>query len=211
MCEIGERRSFSFSSLHLGKSVIKLIRTKVQEQNIVCKKKMLLLNQDGDIIIMVSYEILISFITCEKVISKPPKRSPKDENKYWRSDMELTTTDGEEHFFVFIRKSQELPDNFSIGLQWHCRENGKRITLFRCNGPHGGNRKFTWHYKPHTHLLSEEYYNAEMLDHPTDVNTDVCYSTFDEAIAFFCGYCGIQNADKYFPQILNISLFPDEH
>ncbi len=159
---------------------------------------------------MTSFEDITNFITCEKVISKPPKRTPKDENRCWRNDMELTTLDGNEHFSVFMRQSQILPDNFSIGLQWHCQETGKKITLIRCNGPHGGNKSISWHFTPHVHLLSEENYNAEMLNHPTKVDTNVYYKTYDEAIAYFCCYCGIRNAEKYFPQVVNISLFPNE-
>ena len=167
--------------------------------------------QDGDIIIMTSFEDIKSFITCKKVISRPPKRIPKDENRCWRNDMELTTSDGSEHFSVFMRQSQILPDNFSIGLRWHCQETGKWITLIRCNGPHGGNKSIAYHNAPHMHLLAEKDYNSDSTNYPTRVNTDVNYKTYDEAIAYFCVYCGIQDADKYFPQILSISLFPDEN
>ena len=60
------------------------------------------------------------------------------------------------------------------------------------------------------HLLGEKDYNSDNTNYPINVNTDVNYKTYDEAIAYFCVYCGIQDADKYFPQILSISLFPDE-
>lgn len=165
--------------------------------------------KDGDIIVMESYADVFQFITCKKVISRQPRRQPKEENGNWRNDMELTTVDGTQHFSVFMRQNQMLPDHYSIGLRWHCQELGKWITLFRCNGSHGANQKCQWHNKPHTHTLPEENFNTARYAQQSLINANPSYLTYNEAIVHFCVYCGIQDAEKYFPQILSISLFPE--
>lgn len=155
-------------------------------------------------------EEIDNIITCQKIITKPPKRQMQESGYNLRNDFELTSADNKHHFNVFIRQNTELPDNFSIGLIWKNTDIGKNIIMFRCNGPHGGNLKISEHFKPHTHTITTHDILNEIYK-PTANGTKETneYHTFDEALAHFCLYCGIQNAQTFFPSIISQSLFSD--
>lgn len=149
-------------------------------------------------------------ITCNKTITKPPKRQMQESGCNLRNDFELASADNKQHFNVFMRQNTVLPDHFSIGLMWKNTELGKNIIMFRCNGPHGGNEKIPEHFKPHTHTITTDDISNEIYK-PTMSGTKETneYHTFDEALAYFCLYCGIQNAQIFFPSIISQSLFSD--
>lgn len=155
-------------------------------------------------------EEIDNIITCQKIIAKPPKRQMQESGYNLRNDFELTSADNKYHFNVFMRQNTELPDNFSIGLIWKNTDIGKNIIMFRCNGPHGGNEKIPEHFKHHTHTITTDDISNEIYK-PTMSGTKETneYHTFDEALAYFYLYCGIQNAQIFFPSIISQSLFSD--
>ena len=51
--------------------------------------------------------------------------------------MRLKSADGELEFRAFMRRSEDLPENFSIGLVFLPQDGTGEVTLLRCNGPHG--------------------------------------------------------------------------
>jgi hypothetical protein len=55
-------------------------------------------------------------IACPKVVSEAPKRDMKLDRGHFRNDMRLKSTDDNLEFRVFMRRSEDLPENFSIGL-----------------------------------------------------------------------------------------------
>jgi hypothetical protein len=58
-------------------------------------------------------------IACPKTVSDPPKKEMRLFGADWRNDMTLTATNGTEgEFSVFMRKSEDFPENFSIGLKY---------------------------------------------------------------------------------------------
>lgn len=61
-------------------------------------------------------EEIDSLIACTKVVSEPPKREMKLDRGHFRNDMRLKSTDGNLEFRVFMRRNEDLPENFSIGL-----------------------------------------------------------------------------------------------
>ena len=132
------------------------------------------------------------------------------ENANYRNDMGLVAEDGTK-FAVFFRRSDDFPENFSIGLV-HEDASGSKLILFRCNGPHGGyNHTFDPdhpHWKPHIHWASEE---AIREGHRPEKNAQLteAYATYEEAVPYFLGVIGVEEAERtrYFPQAGQQSLF----
>ncbi len=86
---------------------------------------------------------LQALLVVPKLISEPPRREMKLDRGHWRNDMRLRSVEGDRDFRVFMRKSEEFPENFSIGLTYRPNDGGEEIPLLRCNGPHGEfNRTF---------------------------------------------------------------------
>lgn len=77
-------------------------------------------------------------IACPKVVSEAPKRDMKLDRGHFRNDMRLKSTDDKLEFRVFVRRSEDLPENFSIGLAFLAKDGSGEVVLLRCNGPHGG-------------------------------------------------------------------------
>jgi len=75
-------------------------------------------------------------IGCPKRISDPPKREMRQSGAFLRNDMKLVASDDTEgQFSVFMRKSGDFPENFSIGLIYHPADSRGEITLVRCRRP----------------------------------------------------------------------------
>jgi hypothetical protein len=72
------------------------------------------------------------------VVSEAPKRDLKLDRGHFRSDLRVKSTDAKLEFRVFMRRSEDLPENFSIGLVFLAKDGSGELVLLRCNGPHGG-------------------------------------------------------------------------
>jgi hypothetical protein len=83
---------------------------------------------------------------------------------HFRNDVGLKSTDDKLEFRVFLRRSEDLPENFSIGLAFLAKDGSGEVVLLRRNGPHGGyNDSFDpehphWDY--HVHRASAEMIEA---------------------------------------------------
>ena len=77
-------------------------------------------------------------IDCPNVVSEAPKREMKLDRGHFRNDMRLKSTDDKLEFRVFMRRNEDLPENFSIGLAFLAKDGSGEVVLLRCNGPHGG-------------------------------------------------------------------------
>ncbi len=117
-------------------------------------------------------EEIDNLIGCAKVVSEPPKRDLKPDRGHFRNDMRLKSADGGREFRAFIRRSEDLPENFSIGMAFLPRDGTGEIVLLRCNGPHGG-------------------YNA--------VNRD--FASYEEALQYFLRTANVTDARTYFADI----------
>ncbi|HIU64451.1 MAG TPA: hypothetical protein IAB06_05410 [Candidatus Avacidaminococcus intestinavium] len=138
---------------------------------------------------------LFDLINCPKIVIKPPQKEFKAVSGSLRKDLQLLSTDGTKRFSMFIRQNKEFPDNFSVGLLVEDEE-GKKVILFRCNGPHGGCYNLdNPHFTPHIHYLDEERMSESQIECTQE------YVTMDDAIVYFCRICNIQDAEKYFPFI----------
>ncbi len=79
----------------------------------------------------------INFLVhCPKIIEEAPKKEMRVDRGSRRNDLRLRTKDGQAAFHVFIRQNEKFPENFSIGLDY-LPQDGGRVPLLRCNGPHG--------------------------------------------------------------------------
>lgn len=153
-------------------------------------------------------------IGCPKVVSEPPKRDMKLDRGHLRNDMRLKSADGKLEFRVFMRRSEDLPENFSVGLAFLAKDGSGELVLLRCNGPHGGyNESFDpdhphWDY--HVHRASAEMIDAGLRPERTaTINRD--FASYEEAVQYFLGATNITDARTYFADLAQgILPFPTE-
>ena len=96
-------------------------------------------------------EEIASLVACPKQMVDPPRRDMRIEGKMKRNDMTLKSEDSNHSFRVFLRQSDEFPENFSIGLLYVPGEEPGSFQLIRCNGQHGGERVHPHHAVYHIH------------------------------------------------------------
>jgi hypothetical protein len=126
------------------------------------------------------------------------------ERRSYRNDMVVTSTDGQRRFHVFIRQSEDFPENFSIGLE-HIPEDGSgSIILLRCNGPHAAHISLVdlpaHHYVHHVHTATPEAIEVGFRSE-RDAQITSEYGTFQDALAYFVRRCNISGADSYFKYV----------
>ncbi len=157
-------------------------------------------------------EDLDRLIKCEKIITTPPRKDMLLENGHYRNGMDLQSKDGTYKFSVYMRKNEKFEENFTIGLMYHPQDGTKRITLVRCNGPHGDHvNDFLGgehHNKYHIHLAKDFNIN---VGKKSDIyaKTTNQYINLDEAILFFVKYCNISGSEKYFNTRCQLSLLDE--
>lgn len=72
-------------------------------------------------------------ISCPKEILEAPYRELKLVGADWRNGAKLGALDGTKGaFLVFMRKNDDFPENFSIGLKYNAGDGRGEITLIRC-------------------------------------------------------------------------------
>jgi hypothetical protein len=146
-------------------------------------------------------------ISCSKVFSDPPKKQMRQDGGHLRNDAKLVADNVKGEFLMFMRKNEDFPENFSIGLTYHPADGRGEITLLRCNGKHGEyNENFNLdhpHYDYHIHRATEEAiengrkaekYAAKTLE----------YASFEEAIQYFAKAVNLNITDtnRYLPNTL---------
>jgi hypothetical protein len=149
-------------------------------------------------------------IRCRKQVTDPPRREMRQDGKMRRNDMNLKSADGDDAFRVFMRQSEEFPENFSVGLVYLPGEDPGSFQLLRCNGQHGGERVHTHHAVFHIHRTSAEDINGGILE-PRQIEQAPAYASYREALAHFCRVINLENPDDYFPGISQqILSFPED-
>lgn len=119
-------------------------------------------------------------------------------NADWRNEMRMASAHAEGDFSVFMRRNEDFPENFSIGLRYHPRDERGEIILFRCNGPHGEfNGRFDplhphWEFHVHkaTAAAIDRGFRPERFAEKTDK-----YAAYEEALYFFLSQVGISEND----------------
>jgi hypothetical protein len=150
---------------------------------------------------------LRALISCPKMISETPKREMKLVGADWRKDMKLLSEGVAGQFLVFMRRNDDFPENFSIGLTYQPNDTRGDVTLLRCNGPHGeysgrlDPKHPHWGFYVHeaTAEVMESGFRAEKNAKKTGE-----YASFEEAIQYFLKRVNLRKTDagKHFPDPL---------
>src|SRR3989442_4730423 len=153
-------------------------------------------------------EELESLIRCRKEVVDPPRREMRVDGKMKRNDMTVKSADGAHSFRVFMRQSEELLENFSIGLVYQPGEEPGSFQLIRCNGQHGGERVHPHHAVFHVHRSTADDINAGILE-PRQIEQATSFASFREALVHFCHLIRLERPDDYFPGLNQTRLFPE--
>lgn len=152
---------------------------------------------------------LQQLIACSKQVVEPPRREMRIDGKMKRNDMTLKSVDGKHAFRVFMRQSDEFPENFSVGLIYQPNEEPGSFQLVRCNGQHGGERVHPHHAVFHIHRTKADDINAGNME-PRNIEQTNAYASFREALAHFCRMVQLEKPDDHFPGLSQIRLFPED-
>jgi hypothetical protein len=154
-------------------------------------------------------EELAGLVACSKLVVDPPRREMRVDGKMKRNDMTLKSKDGKHAFRVFMRQSEEFPENFSVGLMYFPGEDPGSFQLVRCNGQHGGEKVHPHHALFHIHRSKADDINAGILE-PRNIEQTNAYASFREALSHFCAIIQLERPDDYFPGLSQARLFPSD-
>jgi len=152
-------------------------------------------------------------IGCAKEISEAPARELKLDGAHWRNDAKLVASDGTKgSFSMFLRKSEDFPENFSIGLSYSPNDGRSSIMLLRCNGKHGPFNNGSdpdhphWHY--HIHRASERAMEAGSAPEKYAEKT-MEFASYEEALQYFLRAVNLnaEDSSKHFPAAIQTKLF----
>lgn len=154
---------------------------------------------------------LEDLIICPKRIIEPPRKEMKLERGSFRNDFGLESISNKTRFSVFMRKNESFPENFSIGLIVHSKDEYRSFFLLRYNGPHGDHVNDLLdphpHFGFHIHEAKaekiEEGFSPQLHAELTE-----SYGSYEEALLHFLKRINIENAEQYFDIKQQLSLFP---
>jgi hypothetical protein len=148
-------------------------------------------------------ESIDELISCLKEVTEGPKRLQLDRGQ-WRADAVLVASnDIKGTFRVFLRKNEDFPENFSVGLNYTAHDERGEITLIRCNGKHGDfNKGFDPdhpHFAFHIHRATEKALNDGFAAERYAEKTDA-FASYEEAVQYFVDAVNLNREDqqKYF-------------
>jgi hypothetical protein len=104
-------------------------------------------------------------------------------------------------FLVFMRRNEDFPENFSIGLIYQPNDGSGEVVLLRYNGPHGSfnggsGRASHPHWDYHVHTASQKALEAgERAEKYADKTT--AYASFEEALPYFAKTVNLNERDAY--------------
>lgn len=153
-------------------------------------------------------------IACAKTVSEPPKRELRLDRGHFRNDMRLKSVDGDLEFRAFMRRNEDFPENFSIGLAFLPKDGTGELMLLRCNGPHGAfNESFDPshpHWDFHVHRASAAMMEAGLRpEKAATVSRD--FASYEEALLYFVRAANIMGAADYFGDAAQAKLpFPEQ-
>jgi len=148
---------------------------------------------------MYTDELIQELIECSKIIVDAPKEVKEGRSGFLKKIFTLKSVSGTYNFSGFINQNSTFAENFSIGLFFNSKEEKVKITLLRCNGPHGMTKELH-HAVCHIHtVIAEDINNGNKAEKNIKQTNE--YSTLEDAIQFFVKYINIVPTDrqKYFP------------
>lgn len=111
-----------------------------------------------------------------------------------------------------MRKNDDFPENFSVGLRYSANDGRPEITLLRCNGKHGvftGAGDSTHpHWDFHIHQASEAAQDAGFTAEKYATSTTE-FASYEQAVQYFIRAVNLnaQDASKFFPNGTQGNLF----
>ena len=147
-------------------------------------------------------------ITCDKEIEKADRKNMIEENRSIRNNVYLYSADKKYAFTMFLRKSTEFEEDFSVGLKWTNVDKyldiHRDIILFRCQGPHDSKKPTGTdiHHSYHVHEITANDIFEYRYTRPAMKETCEEFNSFETALFYFCEKCGIIDLEKY----INIDL-----
>jgi len=87
-----------------------------------------------------------------KIVTNPQARQ-RTEEKYRRTDYEVTAQQGKIKFRIYMRQNVTDPEDFSCGIRW-LMPSGETLTLARYNGSNHAHDEIT--YQCHIHNATEK-------------------------------------------------------
>lgn len=148
---------------------------------------------------MYTDELIRELIECSKVIVDAPKEVKEGRSGFLKKIFTLKSVNGTYNFSGFINQNSTFAENFSIGLIYNSKEEKGKITLLRCNGPHGMTKELH-HAVCHVHtVIADDINNGNKVEKSIKQTNE--YSTLEDAIQFFVRYINIVATDrqKHFP------------
>lgn len=145
-------------------------------------------------------------IRCPKIMVSRPHKEFRYDNRQYRNECKVSSTDGEYKFYVFARYLDKFNEDFSVGLRLETPNIfGKDFILFRCQGPHGAYSNDPLngdtHNDYHTHTITAEDLNNRIFE-PRQKELTKEYSNFAEATYYFIRYCNIQDGELLIPEYI---------
>lgn len=148
---------------------------------------------------MYTDEFIRELIECSKVIVDAPKEVKEGRSGFLKKIFTLKSVDETYNFSGFINQNSTFAENFSIGLIYSSKEEKGKITLLRCNGPHGMTKELH-HAVCHIHtVIADDINNGNKIEKSIRQTNE--YSTLEDAIQYFVRYINIVATDrqKHFP------------
>ena len=152
---------------------------------------------------MLSDDFIQELISCPKKPLNAERKKLLLENRHYKNNIALTSIDGKYQYKMFMRKSDEFIEDFSIGLIWtNANEHiniSKSIILLRCQGPHDGKQPLDsdTHHSYHTHTITIEDIANRRYQKPSNREITDKFHSYDQALLYFIKKCGIINLEKY--------------
>lgn len=155
-----------------------------------------------------------TLINGEKRIVRAEKQQMWPENRHHRNDFYLESYDGKYTYRVFLRRSDEFMEDFSVGLVWTNATNhihvNRDIVLLRCQGPHDSGKPLGTdiHHSYHTHEVTVKDIMEHRYLKPSSKGITDAFACFQSALSYFVKRCGVSNSQGYadFKMMNQISL-----
>lgn len=161
---------------------------------------------------MITDIFLQEITSCQKRVIKADRKKMILENRHYKNNLYLTSEDEKYNFKIFLRKSDEFIEDFSIGLMWTNPQDyidvTKSIIMLRCQGPHDGKQElgFDIHHDFHTHEITALDVEEKRYTKPSKRNSTDLFHSFDQALFYFIEKCGIINIDDF----IELSIDPNQ-
>lgn len=152
-------------------------------------------------------------ISCPKEILEAPAKELRLVGAYWRNGGKLVASDGTRGTFsVFMRRNEDFPENFSIGLIYNANDGRGEITLFRCNGKHGvfngGGQADHPHWDFHIYRATEMALEAGFVAEKYAEKTNR-FASYEQAIGVFLQDVELTSRDrsKFYSAAIQVDMF----